>query len=149
MREQPPPPASRAPPPTIETVRLTHIGGPTVLIEVEGWRLLTDPTFDQPGRTYHFGWGTGSRKVTGPAVEAADLGPIDAVLLTHDHHADNLDDAGRALLPSVGVVVTTTTGAQRLGGDARGLEPWAGTRLEASGARRSTSPRHRVATARR
>ncbi len=117
----------------MSTVRLTHIGGPTVLIEVEGWRLLTDPTFDQPGRQYHFGWGTGSRKVTGPAVAAADLGPIDAVLLTHDHHADNLDDAGRALLPSAGVVVTTTTGAKRLGGDARGLEPWAGTRLEASG----------------
>jgi L-ascorbate metabolism protein UlaG (beta-lactamase superfamily) len=26
-------------------VRLTHIGGPTVLIEVGGWRLLTDPTW--------------------------------------------------------------------------------------------------------
>jgi L-ascorbate metabolism protein UlaG (beta-lactamase superfamily) len=31
-------------------VRLTHIGGPTLLVEVAGWRLLTDPTFDQPGR---------------------------------------------------------------------------------------------------
>ena len=27
-------------------VRLTHIGGPTVLLEVGGWRFLTDPTFD-------------------------------------------------------------------------------------------------------
>jgi hypothetical protein len=27
-------------------VRLTHIGGPTLLIEVGGWRLLTDPTVD-------------------------------------------------------------------------------------------------------
>ena len=83
-------------------VRLTHIGGPTVLIEVEGWRLLVDPTFDTPGRRYAFGWGTSSRKVTGPAVAAADLLPIDVVLLSHDHHADNLDDAGRALLPSAG-----------------------------------------------
>ena len=39
-------------------VRLTHIGGPTVLIEVGGWRLLTDPTFDPPGKKYFFGWGT-------------------------------------------------------------------------------------------
>ena len=31
-------------------------------------------------------------------MPAADLGPIDAVLLTHDHHDDNLDAAGRALL---------------------------------------------------
>ena len=31
-------------------IRLTHIGGPTVLIEAEGWRILTDPTFDPPGK---------------------------------------------------------------------------------------------------
>ena len=41
--------------------------------------------------------------------------------------------AGRALLPSAGVVITTASGAKRLGGDARGLEPWATTRLEAPG----------------
>jgi L-ascorbate metabolism protein UlaG (beta-lactamase superfamily) len=114
-------------------VSLTHIGGPTVLIEVGGWRLLTDPTFDPPGGAYRFGWGTGSRKVAGPAIAAADLGPIDAVLLSHDHHDDNLDAAGRMLLPAAGVVVTTVAGAGRLGGGARGLEPWGTTRLEAAG----------------
>jgi L-ascorbate metabolism protein UlaG (beta-lactamase superfamily) len=112
-------------------VRLTHIGGPTVLIEAGGWRLLTDPTFDPAGGSYRFGWGTGSRKLTEPAIAASDLGSIDAVLLTHDHHEDNLDAAGRALLPSAGTVVTTVPGAKRLGGNARGLEPWATTRLEA------------------
>lgn len=110
---------------------LTHIGGPTVLIEVGGWRLLTDPTFDPAGGSYRFGWGTGSRKLTGPAISPADLGPIDAVLLSHDHHEDNLDAAGRALLGSVGTVITTVPGAKRLGGDALGLEPWGTTRLEA------------------
>jgi L-ascorbate metabolism protein UlaG (beta-lactamase superfamily) len=117
----------------VKDVRLTHIGGPTVLIEVGGWRLLTDPTFDPPGRRYFFGWGTVSRKLAGPAIAASDLPPIDAVLLTHDHHGDNLDPAGRALLPSAGVVVTTASGARRLGGSARGLEPWQTTRLEAPG----------------
>lgn len=112
-------------------VRITHIGGPTVLIEVAGWRLLTDPTFDLPGRKYSFGWGTGSRKLAGPAIDAGELGPIDAVLLTHDHHDDNLDDAGRALLPHASTVVTTPSGARRLAGNSRGLEPWATTRLEA------------------
>jgi len=34
------------------TVRITHIGGPTALIDVGEWRLLTDPTFDPPGRRY-------------------------------------------------------------------------------------------------
>jgi L-ascorbate metabolism protein UlaG (beta-lactamase superfamily) len=114
-------------------VSLTHIGGPTVLIEVGGWRLLTDPTFDPAGQSYRFGWGTGSRKLTGPAIGASDLGPIHAVLLSHDHHDDNLDAAGRALLPSAGTVITTVPGAKRLAGQARGLEPWASTRLEARG----------------
>jgi L-ascorbate metabolism protein UlaG (beta-lactamase superfamily) len=117
----------------VEGVRLTHVGGPTVLVEAEGWRLLVDPTFDPPGRRYSFGWGTSSRKVTGPAVDPAAVLPIDAVLLSHDHHADNLDDAGRALLPSAGVVVTTKPGARRLGGGTRGLDPWEVTRLEAPG----------------
>ncbi len=110
--------------------RLTHIGGPTVLIEVEGWRLLTDPTFDPPGGKYRFGWGTGSTKLSAPAISPSELGPVDAVLLSHDHHEDNLDPAGRALLPSAGVIVTTVAGAKRLGGETRGLAPWATTRLE-------------------
>lgn len=114
-------------------VRITHIGGPTALIEFQDWRLLTDPTFDSPGRRYTFGWGSASRKRIGPAIAGPDLGPIDAVLLTHDHHADNLDDAGRALLPGAGSVVTTVAGAKRLGGNAIGLAPWSTTELQAAG----------------
>jgi L-ascorbate metabolism protein UlaG (beta-lactamase superfamily) len=115
----------------MKDVVLTHIGGPTVLIEIGGWRLLTDPTFDPPGRRYTFGWGSASRKLVGPAVPASGIGPIDAVLLSHDHHGDNLDDAGRALLPSAGSVFTTVAGARRLGDNAVGLKPWESTRLEA------------------
>ena len=114
-------------------LRLTHVGGPTVLIEVGGWRLLTDPTFDPPGGKYRFGWGTGSRKLTGPAIPASEIGPIDAVLLSHDHHGDNLDTAGRALLPLAAAVVTTASGAKRVGGGARGMQPWGSTRLEDPG----------------
>jgi len=77
--------------------------------------------------------GSSSHKLTGPALAATDLGAIDAVLLSHDHHGDNLDAAGRALLPAAGVVLTTTAGGGRLGGNARGLQPWATTRLEAPG----------------
>jgi len=114
-------------------VRPTHIGGPTVLIQVGGWRLLTDPTIDPPGAKYNFGWGTGSVKVVGPAVAASELGQLDAVLLTHDHHDDNLDPAGRALLSAAGSVVTTVSGSRRIGGETRGLEPWGTTVLEAPG----------------
>jgi L-ascorbate metabolism protein UlaG (beta-lactamase superfamily) len=106
------------------TVTITHIGGPTTLVEIGGVRLLTDPTFDEPGRRYSFGLGTSSVKTAGPAVPFESLGRIDAVLLTHDHHGDNLDIAGRALLPSVPLVLTTVSGARRLGGNATGLAPW-------------------------
>ncbi len=117
----------------MDGVTLTHIGGPTLLIEIGGWRLLTDPTFDPAGGSYRFGWGTGSRKLIGPRIPADELGPIDAVLITHEHHEDNLDAAGRALLGEAGVVVTTVPGARALGGSARGLAAWDQTTLAADG----------------
>ncbi len=114
-------------------MRITYIGGPTALIEAGGWRILTDPTFDPPGRRYFFGWGTYSRKLQGPALPFAQLAPVDAVLLSHDHHGDNLDPAGRALLPQMGQVITTLPGATRLSNGSTGLEPWQTTTLAAPG----------------
>jgi L-ascorbate metabolism protein UlaG (beta-lactamase superfamily) len=112
----------------------THVGGPTTLLEIGGWRLLTDPTFDPAGGHYEFGWGTSSDKVVGPAVAAKDLPPLDAVLLTHDQHGDNLDAAGRALLPTVPQVLTTRSAARRLGvTGARGLRPGASVVLQEPG----------------
>jgi L-ascorbate metabolism protein UlaG (beta-lactamase superfamily) len=108
-------------------MEITYIGGPTALLRIGGLRLLTDPTFDPPGKRYWFGWGTQSRKLQGPAIPASELGAIDAVLLSHDHHDDNLDVAGRAVLPAAGTVLTTEAGARRLGGNAVGLAPWATT----------------------
>jgi L-ascorbate metabolism protein UlaG (beta-lactamase superfamily) len=65
----------------------------------------------------------------GPAISPDELGKIDVVLLTHDHHEDNLDAAGRALLPRAGGVVTTASGAPRLGGATRGLRDWESTEV--------------------
>lgn len=73
---------------------LTHIGGQTILIRHAGLNLLTDPTFDAPGE-YPVGGGRTLVKLAGPAVPAEDLGRIDVVLLSHDQHADNLDNRGR------------------------------------------------------
>jgi L-ascorbate metabolism protein UlaG (beta-lactamase superfamily) len=110
-------------------MRITHVGGPTTLLEFDGWRILTDPTFDPPGRSYGFGFGTRSVKTRGPAIARDELGRIDAVLLSHDQHADNLDDAGRALVAEVPVVVTTRSASGRLGGAAVGLAAWQSTTL--------------------
>jgi L-ascorbate metabolism protein UlaG (beta-lactamase superfamily) len=52
------------------------------------------------------------------------VGPVDAVLLSHDQHSDNLDNSGRDFLKSARRVLTTTAGAIRLGGHAEGLAPW-------------------------
>ena len=117
----------------MKDVRITHIGGPTVLIEVGGWRLLTDPTFDPPGTPVLLRLGHDVAQAGGPAVAAADLRPIDAVLLSHDHHGDNLDPAGRALLPVGGRGRDDRLRGEALGGAARGLAPWQTTRLEAPG----------------
>ena len=99
------------------------LGGPTALLEIGAARLLTDPTFDSP-RSYESASGARLTKVTGPALPAGEVGRIDAVLLSHDHHFDNFDAAGRELARSVPVVVTTASGAERIGGGATGLAEW-------------------------
>jgi len=99
---------------------VTLIGGPTALLELGGVRLLVDPTFDPPG-DHPVGGGRVLTKTAGPALTPAELGPVDAVLLSHDQHPDNLDVAGRALLADVPLVLTTEVAAQRLGGAARAL----------------------------
>jgi L-ascorbate metabolism protein UlaG (beta-lactamase superfamily) len=104
-------------------LKVTYIGGPTALLELGGLRLLTDPTFDPAGTEYPTNVYT-LRKTAGPAISAESIGRIDAVLLSHDHHFDNLDHAGRLLLKSAGKVITTLDGAERLGGNAVGLAPW-------------------------
>ncbi|MFI9816711.1 MBL fold metallo-hydrolase [Saccharothrix variisporea] len=106
-----------------EQITVQTFGGPTALIEVGGLRLLTDPTFDAPG-DYSVGGTRVLTKTMPTATTPADLGWIDAVLLSHDQHPDNLDRAGRAFLADVPLTLTTRGGAERLGGTARGLAPW-------------------------
>jgi L-ascorbate metabolism protein UlaG (beta-lactamase superfamily) len=110
------------------SLSLTLIGGPTVLIEFGGLRLLTDPTFDPPG--LYRETPVRFEKTSGPALSPEQIGRLDAVLLSHDHHFDNLDTSGRALLPSVGTTYTTQAGARRLGGNALGLAPFETATLE-------------------
>ena len=93
---------------------VTLVGGPTALLEIGGLRLLTDPTFDPPGPHP-----IGSRsltKTTPPALTAEQVGAVDAVLLSHDQHPDNLDDAGRAFLSACPLVLTTASAAARVEG---------------------------------
>lgn len=100
-------------------LEITLVGGPTAVLAYCGLRWLTDPTFSPPGEY------AGLVKTSGPALEPAAIEPIDVVLLSHEHHSDNLDPAGRAFLSRAGRVMTTVQGAERIGGSsATGLEPW-------------------------
>lgn len=110
------------------TMTITLIGGPTALVEIGGLRLLTDPTFDPPG--LYRETPVRFEKTSGPALSVEEIGALDAVLLSHDHHLDNLDSGGRAMLPTVGTTYTTRAGAERLGGNALGLAPFETQSLE-------------------
>ncbi|MCQ4213590.1 MBL fold metallo-hydrolase [Streptomyces longispororuber] len=112
-------------------IAIRYVGGPTSVIEIGGLRLLTDPTFDAPGE-----YAVGSRslvKTAGPAVTAREIGPVDAVLLSHDHHPDNLDTAGRALLSDAPLVLTTAAARGRLGETATALPNWQHVDVERPG----------------
>lgn len=108
-----------------EAIPVLAVGGPTVVFEYGGLRFVTDPTFDPPGEQPRR-----LVKLTGPAVAPDAIGPVDVVLLSHDHHPDNLDTAGRAFLARADRVLTTAEGAKRLGRDANGLHPWQRVDLE-------------------
>ncbi|WP_327640206.1 MBL fold metallo-hydrolase [Kribbella sp. NBC_00482] len=102
-------------------MKITHIGGPTAVLDLGDLTFLIDPAFDEP-RDYQLP-GRVMTKLTGPAIPAAELGPIDVALVSHDEHKDNLDDAGRALLPSIPTVLSTPGAAVRIPG-VRGLKNW-------------------------
>jgi len=98
----------------VSSMKITHLGTAMVLIEVGSLRIVTDPVLDPSGGYYEFGFGTNSTKITEPLVTKESLGEIDAVLLSHDQHADNLDKGGREFLPFAGKVLTTPSGSRRL-----------------------------------
>ncbi|GAA3466319.1 MBL fold metallo-hydrolase [Nonomuraea roseola] len=116
---------------TTEQFPVRVFGGPTALFEYGGLRFLTDPTFDAPGDYQVPG---GRLTKTAPSSAApAGLGRIDVVLLSHDEHPDNLDNAGRALLADVPLTLTTPGGGQRLGKGAKGLADWESIELDRPG----------------
>lgn len=68
---------------------LSWIGHATVLVQLGGVTLLTDPIFSERASPLSF---VGPRRAQPPGIALADLPHIDAVLISHNHY-DHLDVA--------------------------------------------------------
>jgi L-ascorbate metabolism protein UlaG (beta-lactamase superfamily) len=68
-------------------LRLTWLGHSTILIEIDGLRLLVDPVWGD--RTSPFTW-VGPKRFYAPPLALPDVPELDAVLISHDHY-DHLD----------------------------------------------------------
>lgn len=74
-----------APPKT--GLRVTWLGHSTTLVEIDGLRVLTDPIFSERAGPIRF---LGPRRWFPSPIALAELPPIDAVVISHDHY-DHLD----------------------------------------------------------
>jgi len=74
---------------SVHGLRVTWMGHSSLLIEIDGCRILTDPVWSHRASLVSF---AGPERFFAPPLSLAELPPIDAVLLSHDHY-DHLDRA--------------------------------------------------------
>ncbi|KAF6837673.1 Zn-dependent hydrolase of the beta-lactamase [Colletotrichum musicola] len=94
------------------SLAITHITTAAAVLDIDGVTFLTDPVFSPAGTEWDIGISV-LKNTSGPALSLAQLPVIDAVLLSHEDHPDNLDEPGRRLLDGRRVL-TTPDGARKL-----------------------------------
>jgi len=87
-------------------LRATWLGHSTVLLEIDGWRVLTDPVWGPRASPSRF---LGPKRFQPVPVELRELPPLDAVVLSHDHY-DHLDYTTMRLLRKYSVPIVTSLG---------------------------------------
>ncbi len=92
---------------------LFFVGNATVLIRCGGFTILTDPTFVHRHESVSIGYGMSTTRLTDPALDVADLPPLDLVLLSH-FHGDHFDQVAERELDRDLPIVTTGQAAGML-----------------------------------
>ena len=99
------------PEPRVAGLRVTMVGHATLLIQVAGLNVLTDPVWSDRASPLSF---AGPKRITAPGVALGDLPPIDAILLSHNHY-DHLDVATlRALHAAHAPLIVTPLGNETI-----------------------------------
>jgi L-ascorbate metabolism protein UlaG (beta-lactamase superfamily) len=99
--------------PESDGAQLTFIGNATTLLRVGAFTVLTDPNFLHAGQRAYLGYGLWSKRRTDPALEIADLPPLDAVVLSH-LHGDHWDRVAQRGLPKTLPIVSTPQATRKL-----------------------------------
>jgi L-ascorbate metabolism protein UlaG (beta-lactamase superfamily) len=78
-------------------LRITWLGHSTLLVEIDGVRVLVDPVFSERASPFSF---AGPKRWYAPPLPLAELPDIDVIVISHDHY-DHLDaDFVRAMASS-------------------------------------------------
>ncbi|PZH04655.1 MBL fold metallo-hydrolase [Streptomyces sp. NTH33] len=85
--------------PAVTGLRLTWLGHSSVLAEIDGQRVLSDPVWGERCSPFPF---AGPRRLHPVPLPLAALGPVDVVVISHDHY-DHLD------MPTVKALAGTDT----------------------------------------
>lgn len=96
-----------------ESGSIFFIGNATTIIRYAGFAILTDPNFLHRHEVARLGYGLRSKRLTDPALEIADLPPLDFVLLSHMHE-DHFDRVAARDLDKGLPIVTTHHAATAL-----------------------------------
>jgi L-ascorbate metabolism protein UlaG (beta-lactamase superfamily) len=92
--------------PVSSGLRVTWLGHSTLLLELDGVRILTDPVFGERASPVSF---AGARRFHPMPARIAELPRLDAVLLSHDHY-DHLCAGSMRELARLNVPVVTSLG---------------------------------------
>lgn len=109
-------------------IKITHIDTACLILDIGGFRIMTDPTLDKAGTLYYHGFGAFSRKTGNPGLHSEDYEDVDLILLSHHQHKDNLDNKGRKFMSNIKHVISTVDAAKAIPG-IKGLRVWESWKL--------------------